>query len=112
MSEQSFEGGLQAALPGIFIGMSIAVAWWWGIGYVLAVSLYAAQFGGGFTPAVFFLSPALSVVGIALIFSYFKNHNVVTGILLVSIGFSLFLTVPAAKNVVHQVGAWYADARR
>jgi Na+-transporting NADH:ubiquinone oxidoreductase subunit NqrB len=111
MSNETLHNRLADALPGILIGMGIAFAWWIGIGYLLLISMYAAMFGATIAPALLLLSPPLSAVGIAVIFSSLKKHNVATGILLVSIGFSLCLTLPVGKAAINQVRAWYADTR-
>lgn len=75
-------------VPGFLIGAGLAVPWFLGFGYLSMIFSVLPMFGGAVPRYYVLLYPSFSIVPITLIFSLFRKHNIVSGILVVAILFT------------------------
>jgi hypothetical protein len=110
LENKPFVDKFLAGVPGVMIGIALGLGWYLGFSYLTAIAAYAQMWGtrGGLELVLLF-PPPLSIVVLALVFSGFRKHNVVTGILLVAIAFGLYLTIPVARQTFHRIHALHAD---
>jgi hypothetical protein len=85
----------RAALPGMLLGIGLALIWYFALGYAVTVGFYSVIFGAAdILSWLTLLSPPISILALAATFSFFQKHNVVNGILLVAIAFGVRITYP------------------
>ena len=84
-------------LVSVGFGVGIGIAWILGFGYVYVVFSALWLFGGTTPGYTALLYPSFSILPVALIFSFFRKHNIVSGILIVAIVFTIYGGVQTKK---------------
>lgn len=94
----SFSEKVYERAPWFLFGACIGLFWFLGSGYI-SFFLSVLPLWGGAVPRYFVLLfyPSYSIVPLALIFSLFRKHNVVSGILVVAILFTLYAGVQTKR---------------
>jgi hypothetical protein len=83
-------------VPWFLLGSCIGCFWFLGFGYLSMIFSVLPMWGEVPRYYVFFY-PSFSIVPLALILSLFRRHNVVSGILVVAILFTVYAGVQTKK---------------
>jgi hypothetical protein len=108
-----FKDKLSDAMPGLTIGFVIGIVWMYAFGYLMLLFAGIALFGGQIPAYYLWFQPALSIFPIAVVFSLFRKHNIVSGVLVVAVAFVLFGAYGAeqrARYGVDQSGMSFSSA--
>lgn len=84
-------------LVGLGFGVVIGIVWIVGFGYVYVVFSALWLFGGTTPGYTALLHPSFSILPLALAFSFFRKHNIVSGILIIAILFTIYAGVQTKK---------------
>jgi len=87
----------QRVAPGFIFGCLFGLAWFGAFGYLTLLLAAAALFGGSVPRYFILFTPSLSILPVAVGFSLFRKHNVVSGLLVAAIVLVLF-SVPALEQ--------------
>ena len=106
MDEGSLVYRFASTLPGILFGAVLGVCWYIAFGFLSVTAVWSAMWGSrDAASSLSFLAPHLNIFVLAIVFSSFRKYNMVTGILLVAIGFLLYFSYPTFLAFY----AWHAQ---
>jgi hypothetical protein len=108
-----FEDKLLRVTPGLIIGLLIGIVWMYVFGYLMLLFAAVALFGGQIPAYYSWFRPSLSIFPVAVVFSLFRKHHVVSGILVIAVAFVLFGAYGAAlraRYAVDQSGMSFSSA--
>lgn len=86
-------------VPGIIIGVLLGLFWNLLLGMIFVAAAWEIMWGAKVDAAsLYFLAPPVSIIALAMVFSCLRKHNVVSGILLVAIGYMLYFGYPVFRT--------------
>jgi hypothetical protein len=94
---KSFSEKIIEKLPWFLLGAGLAAVWFIGFDYLSMILSVLPMFGGEVPRYYVLFYPSFSILPVALIFSLFRRHNVVSGILVVAILFTIYAGMQTKK---------------